>query len=139
MSQYADLLSAPRPSPFFPESALPASKAEVKEAILLVAVDRAHKKQLPAKDLDTYRTCFMLLMNARSDAPSTHLNDLMESIKRQGGPSALSNDAIRQTLGEFSSVYGTGGAMSGAAEDGASLVVEFDSAFTARLAQKAAV
>jgi uncharacterized UPF0146 family protein len=127
VAQYASVLEHGKgvASPLFSESALPASKNDVKEAIIIDASVRRANDDISDPELEIYRTCYMLLMNAVPDERADALGDALTSIESAGGVEHLPGAKLRDAARKIGSAFGERSSGE-AARQGATLLAEFD-------------
>lgn len=102
---YADLLSGQTSSPHFHEGALPASKDEIKEALLIVAVARFANSLISEAEIDVYKAAYGRLVNAISAARASSLDVATNIVERAGGVDNLSPSELRDAVRGIAAAY----------------------------------
>jgi hypothetical protein len=128
VTRYAAVLERQRLTPYFAESDLPASKDEVKQAILIVVAERIVADRMPASDLETYRHCYMLLINAKPASAVAQFNKIGEAVRRDPHPAP---EVSRERVREFTSVLAV---LREPPEEGERLLSEFTTRLDAMIA-----
>jgi len=133
VGRYAALLERQTGSPYFPEGALPASKDEVKQALLVVATVRRGTGHISDGDLHIYKAAYTRLIYATPDERATALDRSMTSVKTVGGVANLPNAQLRDVVRGVASAYEAQGVDQDQRE-AAALPAEFDARLASLLA-----
>lgn len=122
---YADLLEGNKADLLLPESALPASRDDIKRALLITACTQLRKGIITDADLDVYRTGYMLLMNFVPDDAARRARERTAAVKAWRESPTRSNLDLQTALKTFANnpdaVTGEG-----STSQGIELVAEFE-------------
>ncbi len=133
VGEYADLLER-KAGLWIPESALPASLEEVKEAIVITAADKFGKGLITKRQLDVYRSGYVSLAWVAATEDAHRANGLMPAVKAFKESPTQTDDKLVALLTQFAenaSLF-----REEPSHDGFALWQEFDAALAKKLVAK---
>lgn len=132
VDRYAALLKRSTMSPYFSEDELPASKENVKRALLVVAAVRRGNGHISDDEVNVYKTAYSRLSFVISSEHTQFLDSSLSPIESGGGVANLDDTQFRDALRDFASAH-RGRDTAQELREGATLPREFDTRFASLL------